>query len=555
MYVGVIRENLRPGVLWFIKDPNDPNFNAMHEIFHRPLFSQLRKLFLAIFFYGVVILGVFGGSVSLVSCFDFIVSKMGKDLLKVFPLRLEYHDTIGDIPFDLFFFQFIIPVFYRVIDPKTKFKAVVREWFYFVSKKLSLSHFLLGKAQVDEESDDEDENQRDWRGLQNGASRSDQSDEEWEDISNRREKRYLRVPNRDMIDFKPGETLLVWMKESDPVFGRPNESPQDIQRNWTKVYVPTNFYPRLVFVLFLQWFSFAFGISGLLAVPLIVGRIVFVKLNQLVTRGPVIPDGFNNPVKAFREDLPTHDVYSYLLGVFVTYTFSMIIYKVYKYITRSKLVRKNAIRRSQTSRQSESFRDSWSKYYHRRGRSTLQKLFKLSYLVSIIVFIIPILLGLLFNLMIISPIDAILNRTPIVFILIDWSTGAMALRVIYNVILMNPESRICRLITDAQNQHISQLNLWELNRKIFIPLISTCFGLLSLPFLGHVYELVFGTFCFNIEIDGVCLMVKRFSLVFLGGFYFGIKASRYAGQRLHEWFEHLKDDQYLIGRTLENVGE
>jgi hypothetical protein len=137
---------------------------------------------------------------------------------------------------------------------------------------------MFGVADFEEESDFEDEfnaeMRRDWAQLAGGASRApittiirnqdgttssvNGAESDWEDEvqqlglldhRKKRGKRFLRVPNRDMIEIIPGEKILIWMKETDPVFGRPNETPEEVQRNWTKVYAPDWFYTRVIYEL------------------------------------------------------------------------------------------------------------------------------------------------------------------------------------------------------------------------------------------------------------------------------------------------------------------
>jgi hypothetical protein len=62
-------------------------------------------------------------------------------------------------------------------------------------------------------------------------------------------KNWIRVPNIDNIDIIPGEKMLVWMKQSEPVFGRANETPEEVLRKWTKVFAPDQFYPRVNLIL------------------------------------------------------------------------------------------------------------------------------------------------------------------------------------------------------------------------------------------------------------------------------------------------------------------
>jgi E3 ubiquitin-protein ligase DOA10 len=92
MYVGITREIMRPGVLWFIKDPNDPNFHALRDIINRPILTQFRKLFLGAWLYGIAIFGVVGLATQIIIDFDYALMNLAPSLsmYKMFPLRLEY---------------------------------------------------------------------------------------------------------------------------------------------------------------------------------------------------------------------------------------------------------------------------------------------------------------------------------------------------------------------------------------------------------------------------------------------------------------------------------
>jgi E3 ubiquitin-protein ligase MARCH6 len=54
---------MRPGAMWFIKDPQDQNFHPIRDILERPTLTQLRKLIVSALMYSIVVaLGV--GSVA-----------------------------------------------------------------------------------------------------------------------------------------------------------------------------------------------------------------------------------------------------------------------------------------------------------------------------------------------------------------------------------------------------------------------------------------------------------------------------------------------------------
>ena len=55
---------MRPGAMWFIKDPSDQNFHPIRDILERSALVQLRKLSVSAIMYGLVVacgVGSIGG--------------------------------------------------------------------------------------------------------------------------------------------------------------------------------------------------------------------------------------------------------------------------------------------------------------------------------------------------------------------------------------------------------------------------------------------------------------------------------------------------------------
>lgn len=51
---------MRPGAMWFIKDPQDQNSHPIRDILERPTFLQLRKIMASAVMYAVVVAAVVG---------------------------------------------------------------------------------------------------------------------------------------------------------------------------------------------------------------------------------------------------------------------------------------------------------------------------------------------------------------------------------------------------------------------------------------------------------------------------------------------------------------
>ncbi|KAI8915088.1 hypothetical protein BC831DRAFT_168458 [Entophlyctis helioformis] len=155
MYISTVREVVRPGVMWFIRDPNDPHFNPMNEILERPILVQLRKLAIGTLLYASLVVGIVGGSVSTIYAAQTLLGfKQGT--AKILPLRWEFHDHFSDFPIDLLVFHFLVPNVLKAIKPMVVFQSMLEFWFQCVARALRLTSFLFGGDFPDEESDWED---------------------------------------------------------------------------------------------------------------------------------------------------------------------------------------------------------------------------------------------------------------------------------------------------------------------------------------------------------------------------------------------------------------
>ena len=54
------RSVIRPGAMWFIKDPQDQNSHPIRDILDRPTFTQLRKICVSGIMYSFVVACVVG---------------------------------------------------------------------------------------------------------------------------------------------------------------------------------------------------------------------------------------------------------------------------------------------------------------------------------------------------------------------------------------------------------------------------------------------------------------------------------------------------------------
>jgi hypothetical protein len=94
LYVSVVRQTVRPGVMWFIRDPNDPQFQPMNDIMEKPILTQLRKLAVGTFMYTTIILSGIGGFVLFVwghqSLWELLTDTTKAGPFVIWPLKWEF---------------------------------------------------------------------------------------------------------------------------------------------------------------------------------------------------------------------------------------------------------------------------------------------------------------------------------------------------------------------------------------------------------------------------------------------------------------------------------
>ncbi|KAI1724776.1 RING-variant domain-containing protein [Ditylenchus destructor] len=134
-FILVLRELLRPGVLWFIRNLNDPEFNPVQEMIQQPFTRHLRRLI---------------SSTTLFFSFILLVVYFPLRLIRgIFPSTLPYVFTatvdapLGEFSFELIVLQIVMPTVLEHSKAYSVLKRVVRLWCRIVGGWLKLDSYLL----------------------------------------------------------------------------------------------------------------------------------------------------------------------------------------------------------------------------------------------------------------------------------------------------------------------------------------------------------------------------------------------------------------------------
>ncbi|KIO34092.1 hypothetical protein M407DRAFT_3567 [Tulasnella calospora MUT 4182] len=266
---GACRAAMRPGALWFIKDPSDPNFHPIRDILDRPTVTQMRKLGSSAMLYsGVLTLGI--GSVLLA----IRQNRFGPPESPLLPLRtsklLRFSEPLSELPFDLIFLHIVAPVTLTRLRPKRVLRYLLDKWWRMASRQLRLSSFMFGKRYPEEEQYDT----RSWlaRLRPNPAP------------SHEFRGCLARAPATDALALSSDQPVLIQVNEKgEPQSERgaalmqsQNEACDraglQVNDAFTTTYLPPHFKLRILYFTSYLWFFGTIVLLSCVAVPIYIGR-------------------------------------------------------------------------------------------------------------------------------------------------------------------------------------------------------------------------------------------------------------------------------------------
>ncbi|CAG8534573.1 36214_t:CDS:2 [Racocetra persica] len=290
VFVSLCREIVRTGVMWFIRDPNDPQFHPIKEILERPVWTQLKKIGASGIMYSAMIVCGLGSVIYFIRyAFNGIL-----------PLQWSFTEPISDFPADLLVFHIIIPVTVTLAKPKRLFRTLFENWWHITSHHLRLTSFMFGGRHYDEEGTHV---RKTWRAffLFLKAPIVDNNAIENDDVAFVKDGGFVRAPSYDAVPVEPGKRMLIPVTEDGTLID-PNDASaiDDDQPGYTIVYIPPNFRARIILFLFLMWFCGSLFCCSVTVLPLLTGRFIFQTI--------------------LCYERPVHDLYTFTVGLYVMWS-------------------------------------------------------------------------------------------------------------------------------------------------------------------------------------------------------------------------------------------
>lgn len=287
LFIGMVRQYiLRPGVLFFIRSPDDPNTRLLHEALVRPFRFQISRIALSILVYMLFILIGVGALTRGLGLLAVDVLPMDGTLLSSFLTPLEV---------------FIISKDDAVIK-----KYVRQYWFRAfgaASAQMRLSSFILGKADPKERGHIRYRNIIAWFNNATPDYTSPKTDSEAKEVFRTTSTEavfvpdgyFVRAPRHDTVSRKYVRQLFVPVTKDDvplkrnvtkeqPKFDDFDESEDEVTttNQYTVVYRPPMFGVRVIVFILMLWVFSLILICGVIVVANIIGRPLFVMTSFII---------------------------------------------------------------------------------------------------------------------------------------------------------------------------------------------------------------------------------------------------------------------------------
>lgn len=453
-FVLLLRQVLRPGVLWFLRNVSDPDFNLVQEMIHCPMHRHLRRFILSVMFFGSLVLLMLWLPVRMVKMF--------------FPTFLPYNVTIysdspvTELSLELLLLQVVLPALLEQGNTRHWVKHLIHAWTFTAAYMLDLHSYLLGGQRLEDYDDDEDDD-------------TDDDDD-------------------DGVDEVEDEDGHIAGRGFD-VMDRAAMLNQPYQR-------PVNFPLKIFLLIVFLCVTLALTSFLCITIPVCVGRWL---------------------ISFWMGSATVHEMYTAACGLYVCWI---------------------AIRCTTVLL-----------YWMPLGRSAFMFKFhewevmvvKTVVAAVLLVGMIPLLVGLLLELVIFTPLRVPLNQTPIFFLWQDWALGVLHTKIFGAMVLMGPQWWFKVAIEQVYANGIRNIDLHFIVQRLAAPVLS-----ILLPSLCVPYTIAKGVVpLLGVQLETQTLVERKIfpftmlTVILLAIFYIQIRQFR----RL---YEDIKNDKYLIGQQLVN---
>ncbi|KAI1902276.1 hypothetical protein AGOR_G00043030 [Albula goreensis] len=470
-FILLLREVLRPGVLWFLRNLNDPDFNPVQEMIHLPIYRHLRRFILSVV--------VFGSIVLLMLWLPIRMIKLVLPSFLPYNVMLYSDAPVSELSLELLLLQVVLPALLEQGHTRQWLKGLVRAWTVTAGYLLDLHSYLLGE----QEESDNIANQP--AANNNGHARNNNNNP-------------APVPQAPPPPPPPplpvaGEGLhaahQAILQQGGPIGFQP-------------YHRPMRFPLRIVLLIVFMCMTLLLASLVCLTLPVFAGR----WLMSFWTGSTKI-----------------HELYTAASGLYVCWLSIRAITVLLAWMPQGRRVILLKIQ-------------EW----------TLM-IVKTLIVAVLLAGVIPLLLGLLFDLVIVAPLRVPLDQTPLFYPWQDWALGVLHAKIIAAITLMGPQWWLKTVIEQVYANGIRNIDLHFIVRKLAAPVMAMLLLSLCVPYV--IAAAVVPVLGVTMEMQNL-VQRRIYPFLLMVAVLMGILTFQL--RQFKRLYEHIKNDKYLVGQRLVN---
>ncbi|KAL5003401.1 hypothetical protein BDV10DRAFT_154932 [Aspergillus recurvatus] len=512
LFVSMCRKTMRSGVLYFIRDPDDPTFHPVRDVLERNITTQLRKIAFSALVYGALVIICLGGVVwGIFYGFD-----------GVLPAHWSSKDPVLEFPIDLLFYNVGIPLVLKALKPSDGLHSLYRWWFRKCARFLRLSDFFFGERHPDEEGVGSLTGNR--AGSEPSATGKDEKSGSANkaDMQPKRDGKFVRAPASDQVRIPKGSPVFLEVTEANErVDGKPDNDQGlhgRLNNQFTKVYIPPFFRTRIAaFIFFIWMFAAATGV-GTTIVPLVIGRRI---------------------MSFYVPDRPVNDVYALSVGMGVACFVACLLLSCR---TGFRLV---------TGRLGPYLRSPGEAT--RAATNILISGFSILYVLASFLIFLPSIFALAIELYLLVPVHTYLGHEKdlVVHFVQDWALGVLYVQMAVKLALWHTRSRPAAVLRGIFRDGWLKPNIKLATRALLLPMTLLALVAVILPLsFGFVSNLILFS-------SHPQLQPRVYRYAYPVTLAMGLLAwlAYLACRQVEVWKVSIRDEFFLIGERLHNFRE
>ncbi|KAI1768932.1 hypothetical protein GGR53DRAFT_316481 [Hypoxylon sp. FL1150] len=566
LFVSMCRKIMRKGVLYFIRDPDDPEFHPVRDVLERNVATQLRKILFSAFVYGALVVVCLGG----------VVWGLSLALPNVLPIHYSSNEPVLEFPIDLLFYNFLMPLAVKFFKPSDGLHAMYTWWFRTCARTLRLTWFLFGERRIDEEGtlalrgDSPHQNSPWWyRVFLEVDSENEVVPKTWQDtfkggrakpasqilseeemvIGNVKKMRlvesgqlipngrFVRSPASDQVKIPKGQSVFLDVSELNARRDGKLDLPEsDLYSggHYQFVYVPPWFRARIfLFILFIWIFAAVTGV-GFTIVPLVFGRRMFKIL---------IP-----------AHIRTNDIYAFSIGIYILGSLGYFVFHLTPVLDKMRAW-------AATVRDSVLDRHATQRAIHLAKRAC-----RLIYTYITLLIVFPLLITLLVELYLLMPLHTYMHPTGgdttkrleglreghTIRVIQAWTLGILYLKLGSRALTLYG-GRPAHAVRAILRRGWLEPDVGILTRAFVIPGMVASLLMIFMPpvvaraFLRYDFD--------NTEVPHeMRVLAFRLAYPLTALFWTGLFMTRSMLRVFEGWQIRIRDEAYLMGERLHNFG-